>query len=349
MELIVYRDDNYATAWVPRELSKKIADFLKSKNFVEYNADNLARWMENSIDKNTCRQSVIVFSQDIVPDTICHTPSPSSLFRTYLDCGGTIVWIGDVPIFYQGMSPSRARKFEAISDEELEKYNEKAGAERSQVYKDQYGKFGFRWGIGGCFSVLGVMPVFMDFPSSKVSVTDEGKLFGLQNPWYSIRPIIIKSSILQENKPTALATSKPSYLVTTKKTIFRARVRTIREVEERKPSLPTSTELLVKILSLIAPLASAIVALYSLLAGYATMITWFFAGVAVAIPFLYVVYRYLTRETLASAWFKNFDNQPPVSGFIRLWDFKLNRITDKMLEELHRVALARLGKSVSQS
>jgi hypothetical protein len=58
MELIVYRDDNYATAWVPRELSKKITDFLIKKDFTEYNAEDLARWMEKCVDENRCCQSL---------------------------------------------------------------------------------------------------------------------------------------------------------------------------------------------------------------------------------------------------------------------------------------------------
>jgi len=50
---------------------------------------------------------------------------------------------------------------------------------------------------------------------------------------------------------------------------------------------------------------------------------------------------------LASAWLKNFDERHPKSGFVRLWDVIPHRITDKMLEELYSVALARVERKTS--
>lgn len=341
MELIVYHDDNYPTAWIPREVSKKITRFLKSKDFVEHNAEDLAKWMEKSIDEETCRQSVVVFSQDIVPDTICHTPSPSSLIREYLDCGGRVVWIGDIPFFYFGLHPSRPQTqyaeerlsplLKPISEEEFKKLG---------VFKDKNGKFAKYWGVGGCFSILGVMPLYLDFPSSKVSITKRGKSFGLQNPWYSIRPILLGGSNLRKKKTIVLATTKPLSLISTKKTIFRARVRRLREVEERGITFPSIMDALSKSFGPILTLVGAMASIVAGLRGFAgvPLLVWF----AIAGLFLLalVLWFFQRRERLASAWFKNFNKQHPTSGFIRLWDFKLHRITYTMLEELYNVAVA---------
>ena len=43
--------------------------------------------------------------------------------------------------------------------------------------------------------------------------------------------------------------------------------------------------------------------------------------------------------TYANAWFKNFNREKPLSGFIRIWDYIPKVITERMLSELHDVVL----------
>jgi len=362
MELVVYYDEDYPTVWVQREISKKITNFLKSKKFVVYNAEDLASWMEKSIQDDMCWQGVVVFSQDIVPDTICHGPFPYSLIREYLDCGGSIVWIGDIPFFYYGLlDPSNDRTIalkphEAnVSSPALVK-TQRGELEtlytpfKSAYLKDQDGKFAKYWSSGGCFSILGVMPVYQEFTHSKVSITGAGKSFGLQTAWYSIRPILIKGSNLGKDKVTVLATTKPLSLISTRKTIFRARVRSLREmeVEERAISFPRIIDAISKSLG---PIVAVGLALGSIAAGireFAAVpsLVWF----AIAAGFLllaFLLWFFHWREIIASAWVKNFNQQHPTSGFVRLWDFKLHRITDSMLEELYKVALSRIETNVA--
>lgn len=104
MYLIVYYDEDYPNSWIPRVESKKIVGFLISKGFTQYNAEGLADWMRKSIDEGTCHQSMVVFSQDVVPETVCHDSTSNSLVRTYLDRGGTVLWVADIPFFYQGLN-----------------------------------------------------------------------------------------------------------------------------------------------------------------------------------------------------------------------------------------------------
>ena len=182
-KLIVYYDDKYPTIWIKREVSRKITEFLKSKGFVKYDAQQLAKWMEESIQDEVCWQSVVVFSQDVIPDTICHAPEPSALIREYLDKGGRVVWLGDIPFFYLGLSSSRLdSKFGDLRIAPLISYRDDVfeGVHftkvRSQLFQDREGNICVRWGSGACFSILGVMPLYLDFPSSKVSITKSGKV-----------------------------------------------------------------------------------------------------------------------------------------------------------------------------
>ncbi len=349
-ELIVYYDEDYPTVWIRREVSKKIASFLKSENFVEYAAEDLAKWMEESIKNDTCWRSVVVFSQDVVPDTICHSPEPSSLIREYLDCGGRVVWIGDIPFYYFGPNPLSAKT--QYADARLipltpasEDFSESGDfvTARSHAYKDRNDKIAYRWGSGACFSILGVMPLYLEFPSSKVSITKTGKSLGLQESWYSIRPIIIKGSDLRNNTVKILATTKPLSLMLTKKTIFRARVRSLHEVNEREISFPSIIDSLSKFLGPIVTIGSALASVVAGLNEFAAVssLVWYIISSSLFI-LAFTLWFFRWRERYASAWLKNFDKRHPTSGFLRLWDYRLHRITSNMLKDLYDVALARI-------
>lgn len=323
MELIVYNDDNYATWWINRKLSKKIASFLKKKGFIEYNAVDLARWMEKIIEENTSHQSVVVFSQDVIPDSICHTPSPSSLIRSYLDSGGKVVWIGDNPFYYQGVNPSKVR---GLSKEKIEKI--------PTLLLDHDGKLVIQWGLGGAYGILGVVPVFMHSPSEKVKITKDGTSFGIQNRWYGNRPIIKKGASLRKSKLTVLGTSKPIYPISTKKIL-------LQKTEERGISLPNFMNFLSKFLGFIPTVTSVATALIAFLAGLTTVIISASIAFAIFSAIAYITYWYFwSRETFASAWLKNFNDHYSDSGFFRLWDFEPSKISDVMLQDLYMVAIS---------
>ena len=55
-------------------------------------------------------EAVIVFSRDVVPDVILDNPTnptANSPLRRYLNAGHTIIWLGDIPLFYVGYSDGR--------------------------------------------------------------------------------------------------------------------------------------------------------------------------------------------------------------------------------------------------
>ena len=183
------------------------------------------------------------------------------------------------------------------------------------------------------------MPAYIDFPSSKVTVTTKGKALRLQTPWYSLRPIIIMGRKPTRQRTTVLAkASKPLTCVPTKKIHY------VKDVmEKEKPiRLPSLIEFMSKFVGLIITAVTASSALFTLLAGYSLQLTLSLAVIAITSFLVYVVYWHRHwKETLASAWWKNYNEKYPTSGFIRIWDCDLERVTEEMLEELYNVSIIR--------
>jgi len=328
MKLIVYYDDNYPTWWVSREISKKITSFLRSKNFVEYNAEDLAKWMEKSIEEKSCSESVVVFSQDVIPDAICFWWSPSTLIREYLDSGGRIVWIGDSPFYYWGQHPSRSSEFEKWSEDKKRRW---------RLLEDREGNFALTWDTDGPFNTLGVVPIYMDSPSSKVKITENGKSSGIQSSWYGLRPILIKKSGCRKRNITILArASQPERPIQKKKAwLYKS------TVKEGGGPLSSLLESLSKFVGLTPALLALVSALVTFFIGFSLIVPLFFLAATIAFFIGFLMYWvFYSREVFASAWMRNFDNQHPSSGFLRIWDCQLKRITNPMLEELHRIVLA---------
>lgn len=332
MKLIVYYDDRYPTHWISREMSDSIKTYFVTNGFEVYNANDLAEWMEESVLRDDCWQSLVLFSQDVVPQTVCHLPFPSSLIRRYLDSGGTVVWIGDIPFYYVGLDPSSTQgKGHKIGDRDLTKQS---------TFKDTAGKTAMTCGRTACFAMLGAIPVWLNYPVFKVKITGAGKQFGVQTPWYSNRPILIRGSNFRKKKPIALAVSRPRYLMSEEKSILS---------DEKERKLPLNfMDFVFKFLGVVPAIAAGVTALFSLVAGFGAAVTLWLVATSCFLLIGYVMYWFFwARQTLASAWFINFDQRHPWSGFLRIWDFVPHQITDSMLEELYRLSRARISQMSS--
>jgi len=312
MEYIVYHDTNYPTGWVCEDIANQVSAFLRGKGFKELDASDLAKWMERIIEENRCGDSVVVFSQDIVPDTICHSPSPSSLVRRYLDSGGKIVWFGDNPFYYQGQDPSKPQI-------------------DAPTGTDKKSKHSLEWNLNGPYGVLGVIPIFMSSPSSKVKITRKGKNLGLKNQWYSNRPITRRGIGFRGNL-SVLGTSSPLYPISTEEILLMKKERSL---------MNTLIDSSSKILGLISAMTAVFAALYGVLTGGALLI-WVVVAIFALVPFVYLGYWYTKlRKVFASAWLKNFNSEHPKSGFLRIWDFQPYKIDEEMLAELYNVSVER--------
>lgn len=160
-ELYVYYDTRYdpdcTRKFINESISEQIVEFLKCKDFKILDAQGLQKIML-SVVKREVKNVVIVFAQDVAPDTILDDPAATALVRQYLDNGGTIIWIGDIPFFYQAKG---------------------GGHERDDKW----------WEKGAAASILGVNPVFPGHtPIGKITRLGKGK--GLKVAWTGIRPIL---------------------------------------------------------------------------------------------------------------------------------------------------------------
>jgi len=103
-KLYVYYDERYPYSWIPHDIAKIIARELEKYDFEAIDATSLKNILSEG-SKTTDKEYVVVFAQDVVPDLILDNPdnpTANSLLRLFLNVGHSIVWIGDVPLYYVG-------------------------------------------------------------------------------------------------------------------------------------------------------------------------------------------------------------------------------------------------------
>ncbi|MBW3625008.1 MAG: hypothetical protein KY468_16545 [Armatimonadetes bacterium] len=107
----VYYDPARATSWVSHAQGHPLARYLESAGYAVLNANAIRDWMEARIAEGG--RGILVFAQDIVPDTVAPAESgrlgENSLFRRYLLAGGKVVWAGgDIPFWYTSHTKGRS-------------------------------------------------------------------------------------------------------------------------------------------------------------------------------------------------------------------------------------------------
>lgn len=153
---LVYRDVRYPTGWLSGQLPDQISRWLTQDGFRRVDADELRSEMLGAIPQKG-PAALVVFAQDVAPDTVFDDVSGSALARRYLDCGGSIVWLGDVPFFHRGLSNG--------GQEEV-------------------------WSSGAASAILGVVPFVACFPREATKLTCWGKRLGLATAWTGTRPVM---------------------------------------------------------------------------------------------------------------------------------------------------------------
>jgi len=145
---VVYYDSKYDSAWIRPHVAQAIAFHFRQKGFTVVNANSLEAFIRGCLSNKT-ENSIIVFSMDKAPDTILDDNDASCLMRQYLDEGGRMVWIGDIPLWHIGK----------IQFGLAEKEREAA----AQYYQ-----------TGAYIQVLGVNPVIRTAASEAIRITREG-------------------------------------------------------------------------------------------------------------------------------------------------------------------------------
>lgn len=192
---VVYHDTNYPTSWIGAAQAARIADFFNQtgaaadpaadprnpagvscanqsgpsapcgRSFVRYNATQLAAWMQNLTRLDRARGSVALFSQDICPDSVCENQSFNNTLSRYLSAGGRVVWIGDVPFYYQGLP---------------------GGGSNTWGFSAQEALLGI-----SCLDVNGTTADCAPAGAS-ISRNADGTRWGLTQSWFSARPAAYK-------------------------------------------------------------------------------------------------------------------------------------------------------------
>jgi len=164
LEGYVYYDENYPSSWISKRASKKILKFFtKNFRFKEVDAKELANIVKQ---EKYSKEIVIIFAQDVIPDTVVdnpRSPTPNSPIRQFMNKGNTIIWLGDVPLFYIG----------------------KANGEKSTLPTHVYKTVFYPNIITADFETTN-NPIA---PKNKIRITALGSQLGLKNKWDSWRPL----------------------------------------------------------------------------------------------------------------------------------------------------------------
>ncbi len=99
----LFNDDRYANLWYESKTSLFIVNYIqKILNYSEIECGVVdANILSEIISSRTPSETIIVFTQDVVPDTVWNGSS-SSLIVQWLWAGGTIVWSGTTEFYYIG-------------------------------------------------------------------------------------------------------------------------------------------------------------------------------------------------------------------------------------------------------
>ncbi len=145
-----YYDQNYTGTWAT---DQAMVDHLAYDGYQVLDANALKSWMDARIDDG--EPSVVVFCQDVAPDTVAESMDPDCTLRRYLNAGGKIIWYGDIPLYYQGHADGTLTT----------------------------------WGTAGSLAVLGFNASGGPWESgTDVSITADGLEWGLTENWSSVRP-----------------------------------------------------------------------------------------------------------------------------------------------------------------
>lgn len=149
-ERAAYWDVRYPNAWAA---GQAVGGALASAGYRILDADQLQVWMSARITDRV--PSVVVFCQDVVPDTVVEWMSSTCTLRQYLNAGGKMVWFGGLPMNDQGHSNGTLTYY----------------------------------GVDGSKKILGFNADRGPWDSEQeVVFTAEGLAWGLTETWRSIRP-----------------------------------------------------------------------------------------------------------------------------------------------------------------
>ena len=96
-EKVVYYDKNYDTVWGVH--LETLAAYLSAAGFQQLDAEAFGAWMKK-VTAAGAYGTVCVMTHGVCPASVWDDKPENAPFRKYLEAGGRIVWVGDVPFYY---------------------------------------------------------------------------------------------------------------------------------------------------------------------------------------------------------------------------------------------------------
>lgn len=87
-------------------VDQKITPFFKERGFDQLDSAGLYKFIDDRITDRV--PSVVLFALPLIPKNIIGSKPASGMIRQYLEAGGKIIWMGDVPNYYE---PDEKGKF----------------------------------------------------------------------------------------------------------------------------------------------------------------------------------------------------------------------------------------------
>lgn len=113
-DAVVYFDEKYPAAWITQGAAAEVRDFALALGFESVDAAGLEAWMRDAV-KNGADGTLVLMAQDVVPaGMVDKAPGPVALIRKYLDAGGSVIWIADVPFYFVGSTGRKKEKWDYL-------------------------------------------------------------------------------------------------------------------------------------------------------------------------------------------------------------------------------------------
>ncbi len=96
----VYSDPGFAGSW--SQNPSALAAYFQDTGIAPVGGAALGGWLQERAVPERGPRSLLVIAQDVVPESAASAPNPTAPVRRFLDAGGSVLWLGDVPFFYMG-------------------------------------------------------------------------------------------------------------------------------------------------------------------------------------------------------------------------------------------------------
>ena len=97
VEPVVFQDPDYDSHWV--DDPSGVARWFVRRGFARKNVAELSAWLTGKVEANEAIGTSVVFAMGVAPTSIVHSPYDDCLLSRYVEAGGRVVWLSNVPMY----------------------------------------------------------------------------------------------------------------------------------------------------------------------------------------------------------------------------------------------------------